>query len=364
MAELLDLWNLTAQKIDGDLNNYSMNLFGEDGSGKSSLMYAIRSKLGSTAIFGFEDRFKGIPNVRVVEMEDWNQFNKYKAMIKKGIKQHGKLPFTNIIMDTVGEAYTMCQTQIMEENEWETMSGERGARYPVVGKAFLDAVRELKHMGFIVNFVSHDKNSVQEDANGNEYDKLVPDTANQIKHLVMGGIDIISYLERAVVISDDGTSEKEVRRLWLHGHPKFKLKTPLYGFPRYIEYETVDEGAEKFIAAFDKAVKITQDMADKGLDISNPNEDNDTIIEYVEPKTKTKVEVDDFDDLDSDPLPSSLGGLTIEDAKEKAIEIRDTMLGNMEKSEVVAILKATLGTASIAKCNDIDKLTKFIKDNE
>ena len=358
----LDLWNLEEQKIDGDLNNYSMNLFGADGSGKTSLMYAIRRKLGSTVIWGYEDRFKGVPNIRVVEMKSWKEHLNYVKALKKGLKEGKKLPFENIIMDTVGEAYVMCQDAVMEENEWETMSGDRGARYPVVGKAFMDSVRELKHMGIIVNFVSHDKVVKVSD----EVDKINPDTANQIKHLVMGGIDIIAYLEKVVIEDDDGEI-KEVRRLWLTGHPIYKLKTPLYGFPKYIEYETVDEGAEKFIASFNHAVEVTRQMADEGKDISNPNEENEMEIEYIEPTMPSADEnkVDDIEDeIESDDLPEEFNEVDIETLRKKALEVRDKLRDKLDDNEVRKILKESLGTVKIKTYEDAEKLSAFINKYE
>ena len=361
---MLDLFNLTAQKIDNDLNNYSMNLFGEDGSGKTSFMFELRSRLGSTAIFGFEDRFKGVPNIVVAEMKNWETAQKYNSQLKKGIKQHGRLPFSNIIMDTVGEAYQMCQSSIMEENDWETMSGERGARYPVVGKAFMDYVRELKHMGFVVNFVSHDKDKTEEDAKVEEYSKSVPDTANQIKHLVMGGIDIIAYLQVIVEIDEDGET-KEFRRLWLKNNATKKLKVPLYGFPDYIDYTTVSEGVDKFIEAFNKAVKITQTMADKGQDVSSPNADNAKEVIVEEPKTKIEVaEVEELDDEEFYDDEDNESEIDIDTLRDDAIKVRNAMLEKgMEKSEVAKIIKETIGFVSFAKCDDADKIIKFIQDN-
>ena len=345
----LDLWNLTEQKIDDNLDNYSMNLFGSDGSGKTSLMYAIRRKLGSTVIWGYEDRFKGVPNIRVIEMHSWKDHLEYVKALKKGLKAGKQLPFKNIIMDTVGEAYVMCQDAVMEENDWETMSGDRGARYPVVGKAFMDSVRELKHMGIIVNFVSHDKVVM----NDGEVDKINPDTANQIKHLVMGGIDIIAYLEKVVVEDDEG-EVKEVRRLWLSGHPSYKLKTPLYGFPKYIEYETVEEGAEKFIAAFNKAVKITQKMADEGQDVSNPNAENDAVVEQVEVSIPGN---DEDDDLDDEEVVETLN---LEELRAQAISVRDALREDKTDDEVKQILRSELGTVKIKSYEDAAKLKAFI----
>lgn len=357
----LDLWNLEEQKIDDNLDNYSMNLFGADGSGKTSLMYAIRRKLGTTVIWGYEDRFKGVPNIRVVEMKNWKEHLAYVKALKKGLKDGKSLPFKNIIMDTVGEAYVMCQDAVMEENDWETMSGDRGARYPVVGKAFMDSVRELKHMGIIVNFVSHDKII----ANDGSVDKITPDTANQIKHLVMGGIDIIAYLEKVEVEDDDGEM-KEVRRLWLSGHPSYKLKTPLYGFPKYIEYESVEEGANKFIAAFNHAVEVTRKMAEEGKDISNPNEENDKEIEVVEP-TVPSVDEDELDDSEEDFEEESTESnqeLDIEELRTKALEVRDNLREEKNDDEVRKILKESLGTVRIKNFDDAEKLVAFIKKYE
>lgn len=355
MAEMIDLWNISKQKIDDNLSNYSFNVVGEDGAGKTSFLYALMNRLAPTVTWGYEDRFKAVPNLRVVQMQNWSEHLAYVKQLKKGLKQRGALPFKNLIIDTVGEAYVMCQDKVMADNDWETMSGDHGGRYPVVGKAFMDSIRELKHMGLIVNFVSHDKDKTNVDLNGQEYTKAYPDTANQIKHLVMGGIDFIVYLEVALVEDELGET-KEVRRLWIKGHPALKLKCPLYGLPKYIEYETVEEGVDKFIEAFNIGVRVTQEMADKGEDISNPNAENEVMPEFVEPTTGN-TDVDEFEDEGGEDSSD----LTLEELREMAVEIRTKLSKTMERSELIELLTDKLGIAAITKCTDIDKLKNFVE---
>lgn len=354
--QLLDLSTLTDNVVSDDINEYSITLYGEGGSGKSTFANALKRKLGSSASFFFEPRAKGLGGIKVVQCNTWGTFLAYIKQLKQLAKAGTKVPFDNIIIDSVDSAYEKCTKHVMDENDWETLQGDYGARYTTVGSEFKNAIEELRNMGFIVTFLTHEKTKEDHDVSGAAFEKATPIVPSQIQSLVNDQVDMIMYLSKITVATDDG-DKKEMRRLWFRNNPFMSLKTPLFGMPDYIEYENVNEGVDKFIAAFDKAVQITRDMHDSGIDISGANADNEKPIEFVQPKTTTFDDEDDFDDVDEDAV-------YIEALRARAIEIRDTMLESMEKSEVVTTLKSALGTASIGKCNDADKLNKFIADNE
>ena len=56
MAELLDLCALEDNIISDNINEYSITLYGEGGSGKSTFANALKRKLGSSASLNQEQR--------------------------------------------------------------------------------------------------------------------------------------------------------------------------------------------------------------------------------------------------------------------------------------------------------------------
>lgn len=360
MAEVFDLWGLDVKPIDDNINHYSINLVGQDGAGKTSFMTALMNTMGKTFTCGFEDRFKSVPNIKVMQFNKWKEFLEFKKNLKKGLKEGRALPFDCCIVDTIGEAAKMGKEFIMNQNGWTELKGDQ---YNVVGQTITDEIRELRKLGFIVNFVSHDKSRELTTATGDKYNQTVPDAMNQIKHLVMGDCDFILYLEVVNETDEDG-DKKEFRRLWIHGHPMLKLKTALYGMPNYIDYTSVEEGVSKFLAAFNEGVKFTQKMQDDGMDVSNPNSDNNVIVE--EKPIITGLEEDPLPDFEEDSKNEiekpkvEEPEVDIDALREQVKKTRDVMLKTMEASAVKDIMRTELGFVQVSKVSDASKLQAFI----
>lgn len=353
--ELLDLSMLEDNVVSDDINEYSITLYGEGGSGKSTFANALKRKLGSSVSFFFEPRMKGLGGIKAVECLTWDVFLAYIRQLRKLIKEGKPVPFNNIIIDSSDSAYDKCTTHVMAENDWTTLQGDYGARYTAVGQEFKSAINALREMGFIVTFLTHEKTEEAHDVNDAAFNRAIPIIAGQIQDIVNDHVDFIMYLQKVVVTDEDG-NKREMRRLWLKNNPYIKLKTPLFGLPDYIDYEFVNEGVDKFIEVFNKAVEITRAMHDSGVDISNPNAENMKAVEFASVKPTV---VDDFDD-DLDEVAPTTEELTLDEYQAKAIDIRDTLLETMDRQEVIGLLTKELGIANIKKCTDVDKLKTFV----
>jgi hypothetical protein len=341
---LLDLSTLMDNVVSDDINEYSITLYGEGGSGKSTFANALKRRLGNSASFFFEPRMKGLGGIKAVECLSWDVFLEYIKQLRKLKKDGKQVPFDNIIIDSCDSAYSKCTKYVMEENDWETLQGDYGARYTAVGTEFKNAIDELRGMGFIVTFLTHEKTAEAHDVNNAAFEKAIPIVAGQIQDIVNDHVDFIMYLQKVTVTTDDG-DKKEMRRLWLKNNPYMALKTPLFGLPDYIDYEYVNEGVDKFISAFDKAVEVTRKMHDSGEDISYPNEENDMLVEIKPPKTTN------FDDEPVD----------LDELRDKALKIRDEVLfTEMSKADAAKVLQDALGTIKIKECDDVKKLKAFV----
>lgn len=364
--EIIDLCALTDNVISDDINEYSMTIYGEGGSGKSTFANALKRKMGSSASFFFEPRSRGLGGIKVVEISSWQVFTAYIKQLKKYKKEGRSVPFNNIIIDSTDSAYDKCTQWMIDQNpDWNgTLQGDYGARYVAVGTEFKKAIDELRNLGYIVTFVTHEKTKEAKDANNSSFDKAIPIVPSQIQDIVKDHVDFIFYLQKITVEVDGDRVEK--RRLWMKNNPNIDLKTPLFGLPDYIDYDTANEGVEKFLQAFNEAVRITRGMYEDGVDISNPNSVNNRVPEITEPV------MTDFGDLGlgDDPLPDfkepkeepkeNEPEVDIETLREQVKKTRDAMLKTMDASAVKDIMRAELGFVQVSKVSDANKLKEFI----
>lgn len=342
---LLDLFSLVSQEIDNNINHYQFTITGAYGAGKSTFANTLFNKLGNAIVFGAEDRFKGIRDIRVVPISNWKEAIDYKKMLKKAIKDNnGDNPFDfdTIIIDPVGRLAKMCEDYICEENGWESLADAGfGKGYTLSENEFTDYVNDLKNIGFMIEFIAHGRTDTITPPRAAEgYQKFVPDVPKKLKYITQGEADFVFYLDVLRQVDEDTGINKPVRRLYMQNYADYELKVAIEGLPDYIDYENVDEGVEKFIAAFDKAVEYT-----KGKNGAKP--------------VHKKHDVQDLPDTQptqDDPV----AGPSHEQLIADAIVIRDELLGKLERDNVIDILTNFLGTPVIADCKDDEKLKKFI----
>lgn len=341
--EIIDLFNLTKQEIDSDISHYQFTITGAYGAGKSTFANALFNKVGSAVTFGFEDRFKGIKDIRVIPITTWTEALEYKKMLKKGFKENGGVnpfDFNTIVFDPVGRAAKLCEEYVCDENGWETLAdGSYGKGYAVFEDEFNSYVMDLKRMGFIIANIAHGRTDTITPPRASEgYQVFVPDVPKKLKYAVQGEADFVLYLDVLRQVDETTGINRPVRRLYLQNYADYELKVPLEGLPDYIEYETVEEGVNKFIEAFNEAVNITGG----GKKTEQPKKDN-----IKERPQKQEPPKDDIYEL-----------------KNEAIEVRDKLLKNIDKEIVVDLLVKFLGTPNISECNDKDGLTSFIEQNK
>ena len=333
--DIVDLYSLTVQDIDDDINNYSFTITGDGGVGKSTFANALFNRLGSSVTFAFEDRFRGIPNLKKVDVykSGWDVMDSYISMIRKGLREDKPLPFKHIIFDPIGRAGKMCEDYVCEENGWDSIGQPGyGAGYLAFEKEFSDKVEQLRSMGIKVDFVAHGKSETITPPRQEGYNVQMPDIQNKLKYLVKDEVDFLLYLAKVRVVDESG-NPKAVRRLYLQGYPEYSLKVPLDGFPEYIEWSgDVEEGVDKFLAAFDKAVEITR-AKQSGETGENPVVHEDDESDLVDLRVKIEI-------------------------------IRDDLINSgIEKIEVAKLLRDALGTAKVTEMTDVAKMKAFIKDH-
>lgn len=353
--ELVDLFNLTKQTVDGDISHYLFTITGDYGAGKSSFANELFNRVGNAVIFGFEDRFKGINGARPVLIKSWKELLDYKKMLRKGIRDNNgdnPFPFNTIIIDPMGKAAEMCEKYVCEENEWDSLGDAGfGKGYTEFFKEFTTTFNDLIAMGFTIQRVAHNRlDTITPQGTAEGYQVYVPDVPKKLKYIAQGEPDFVFYLDVVRNVDEETRTNKPVRRLYLQNYADFELKSTLKGLPDYIEFETVEEGVDKFIEAFDKAVAVTRGEEWK----------EETVEKSAEPKQPVKQELEEEKETSEDDAPD----VDLEVLRSQAIEVRTSLLENLEREEVIEILKESLGTPKINEVEDSDKLIAFIEKYE
>ena len=367
-TEYLDLYDLTVEKIDPEIGDYSFTITGDGGVGKSTFANALFNKIGTSVTFGCEDRFKGLPNLKLVPIwkDGWEAFVGYKTRLKKGLKQAGKLPFTHIVIDPVGQLGDMCEEYICQENGWENISSAPyGAGYNAFEKEFVDAIKELRATGVKVNFISHGKSETITPPRQEGYQVQMPDIQKKLKYIVKDEVDFLLYLSKVRKVDKDGNSVA-VRRLYLQNYPEYSLKVPLNGFPDYIEWDgPVEEGVDKFIEAFNHAVEVTKAQNKTGsISVDNPKNEvsGETVVGEEKNENKAENEADEDREKAQQPKVRVYSDDEIAAMKAKAESVRDKMIeSGMSKVNVAKTMREIMSTAKIKEVDDPNLLMDFIE---
>ena len=341
MAEYLDLFDLIDNQIDEDINNYSFTITGDGGVVKSTFANSLFNRIGRSVTFGCEDRFKGIPNLKLVPIwkDGWAAFVGYKNRLRKGLKEGKFLPFDHMVIDPVGQLGKMCEKYVCQENGWDDLgSAPYGAGYQAFEKEFYTAISDLRNMGVRVDFVSHGKNETITPPRQEGYNVQMPDIQKKLKYLVKDEVDFLLYLSKVRKVDANGNAVA-VRRLYLQNYPEFALKVPLDGFPDYIEWEgEVEEGVEKFINAFKKAVEYTNAKIN-GVPVASAPVKSANIA----------------------PAVDESANVNIDELREAAEKVRDNMIGSgMSKIDVANAMREIMGTAKVKEVEDPKDLIEFI----
>lgn len=344
MKKEIDLFNLAEETIDGDINHYKFTITGGYGTGKSTFANELFNRYGNCVTFGFEDRFKAIPGLKLVPIHSWEEAQSYLRQLRQGIKKTGKLPFDTVVIDPVGRMASMLETSVCEDNNIETIGDlGYGKGYSLQQDFFDEYEDSLKELGIHVNYVAHGKlETIKPPRDPEGYQVYVPDVPKKLIYKTQGEVDFCLFLDVIKDTDEETGVSVSKRRLYLQNYGDFKLKVPLKYLPDYIEYTEVKEGVDKFIKAFNNSIELMR----------KDQKNEDCKQEPIKVKQETK-KPEQGSKLESDVDD-------ISEIRKRAENVRDKLLNGHDKKEVVEILKKELGTAKISTCKDKDLLTDFI----
>lgn len=244
----------------GNLQDYSILLFGEKKIGKTKLS----SLFPSTYFIETEAGTKGVSH-RGDPCDSWKLFRKMLRLLKKD-------PSRTIIVDTVDLAFKLCFDHVCARLGIEDPSEEEwGKGWRAIRDEFTEAMQELMAMGKGVILISHATEREIKRREGGKYHRIQPTMSGQARDICEAIVDIWAYFtyegsERVMIIRGDEHISaghrlderfqyqgKSIRQIYMSDDPKQGLQNFMDAFnnkykPRPDELEEpepAEDGAPK-----------------------------------------------------------------------------------------------------------------------
>ena len=244
------LLNIQPHVVSKDLRGYSVLIYGEPKSGKTT----IASKFPKSLLFAFEKGYSAIPGVMAQDINTWGEFRKFLNELKDPAVKEA---YYNIIIDTADIAYALCEKYVcnMESNEKNTYESVGdipfGKGYKLVMNEFDECIRRILQMGYGLVLISHAQNKSYTDENGQEYNKITPTLDTRGRLVCERTCDIIGY-SRGI-----DTDEGVVTKLFLRGTPRFIAGSRFRHTPNVINFtyndlvNAISDAIDKEAAEYD-----------------------------------------------------------------------------------------------------------------
>ena len=266
----LNILDVKPHQVSRDMRGYSVFLYGEPKSGKTT----IATRFPKHLLLAFEKGYNAIPGAMAIPINSWSDFRKVLKQLKDTA---AKEKYETIIVDTADIAYELCSKYICSLNDVSAIGDiPYGKGYALVAQEFDSCLRSILQMDFGLVIISHDNDKTFKDESGNEFNKIVPTLDKRANNIVARMCDIIGYAR--VFTKEDGSS---VTRLFMRGTPRFEAGSRFKYTPDYIEF-----GYSQLVNAIGEA--IDKEAAEAGEELFTSERQNT----YSEPEKNI-----DFDDL-------------------------------------------------------------------
>ena len=295
---MIDLLDIQPHQVSRDLRGYSVFLYGEPKSGKTT----IATKFPRHMLLAFEKGYNAIPGAMANPINSWGEFRKVLKQLKD---PRVKERFETIIIDTADIAYDLCEKYICS-NAKRSDGGfgvdsvadiPFGKGYTMVAKEYDECLRSIVQMDYGLVLISHAVDKTFTDEQGREFNQIVPTLGNKPRNIVSRMCDIIGY-SRAIP-SEDGTTTST--KLFMRGTPRYVAGSRFKYTPDYIDFTYKD-----LVKAIGEA--IDRQMAEDGSEYFTDERTNlyktviddldyDELIETFNSIIKNLVETKSEDDF-------------------------------------------------------------------
>lgn len=221
---MLDLLSIQPHQVSRDLRGYSVLMYGEPKSGKTT----TATKFPNHLILAFEKGYAAIPGAMANPINKWTEF---KKVLKQLENPEVKEKFETIIIDTADIAYDYCEKYICSINEVDSVGKiPYGMGYNFVGKEFDECLRKIVQMDYGLVLISHATDKTFTNEQGQEYNQIVPTLPNKARLICQRMCDIIGYSRS--IETPDGLATK----FFMRGTPRYVAGSRFAYTPDVIDF--------------------------------------------------------------------------------------------------------------------------------
>lgn len=272
---MMNLLDLVPHTVSRDLRGYSVMLYGEPKSGKTT----TATKFPNHLILGFEKGWNAIPGAMAMPINSWSDFKKALRQLKDPAVQQ---KFETIIIDTADIAYDYCEKYICNLKGVDNVGAiPFGQGYTLVGKEFDECLRLIVQLNYGLVIISHSQDKTFTNEQGIEYNQIVPTLANKARLICQRMCDIIGYSRS--VETEEGLKTK----LFMRGTPRYIAGSRFKYTP-----DSIDFSHKNLVNAIGDA--IDKQMAEDGDDFFTNEASNLNTMSLKVDFDKVKAEFDNI----------------------------------------------------------------------
>lgn len=185
---MIDILNLKPTVISKDLKGKYILIYGKPKVGKTTLA----SHFPKNLLIAFERGYNAVGGIMAQDITKWAEF---KTVIKQLQKEEAKEKFSTITIDTVTEAWTMCEKYICIQNNVQKISDiPWGQGYGACKEEFAKCLRDITMMGYGLVLIAHNGRRIEVDEKGSEIEFISPELPKRCYDVVNKLVDIIAYI--------------------------------------------------------------------------------------------------------------------------------------------------------------------------
>lgn len=229
----IDLLNITPHQVSRDMRGYTVFLYGQPKSGKTT----TATKFPRHLLLAFEKGYNAIPGAMAQPINSWAEFKRVLRQLKD---DKVKEMYETIIIDTVDIAYNYCEKYICSnaprgDGAFGVDSiGDipYGKGYTQLAQEFDESLRTIAQLDYGLVMISHATDKVFKDEAGAEYNRIVPTLDKRAKNIVSRMVDLYGYSR--IVTDENG---KDVTKLFLRGTSRYEAGSRFKYTPDYIDFD-------------------------------------------------------------------------------------------------------------------------------
>lgn len=246
----IDLLQIKPHQVSRDMRGYTVFLYGEPKSGKTT----TATKFPRHLLLAFEKGYNAIPGAMAQPINSWAEFRQVLRQLKK---PETKEVYETVIIDTVDIAYNYCEKYVCANAErgdggfGVDSIGDipYGKGYTLLAQEFDESLRTIAQLDYGLVMISHATDKVFKNEEGDEYNRIVPTLDKRAKNIVSRMVDLYGYSR--IVVDDKGN---DVTKLFLRGTNRYEAGSRFKYTPDYIDFN-YDSLVNAIGEAIDKQAK-------------------------------------------------------------------------------------------------------------